>query len=121
MADRFGIFAEDLRVRIHGEPKDVGKMVVVNGSIGFKQYGSDAYANEWVKLKFFPSTADAGRSISKGDAVKVSGRMALEEREWEQKTYRDWVILVDSLEPIGGIRREEQSTPASEQMDDLPF
>ena len=100
MSERFGIFAENLNVKVTNDPKVSEKVTRIPCSMGFKDKKADKWVNEWVDVVVFDKSLSEG--IVKGDRLKVSGRLTLS--EWTDKqgnTKKSWSILVEELAKDG--------------------
>lgn len=123
----FGIYAQELRIKVTREPKNVGRWIKVGGQIGFKQQDG-SYVNRWVEVWFPASTAP---TISKGDVLKVSGRYTETEHEYQGKKFEERHIWAEAptaqqaqpQAPQANTppRRPDMADQGSTAMQDVPF
>ena len=108
----FGIFAQDLKVKVTNEPKSAGKLVIIPCAMGFKN--QDKWINEWVDVVVFPQQVELqeiARMAARGMRITVNGRMNLNSYN-DKKT---WQIYADRIDGIG------QDGPTGKATDDIPF
>jgi hypothetical protein len=122
MDERFGIFAERLRVRVNREPLQLEKITIISGSVGFKQQ-DDTWVNRFVTVKVFSNGPTVPDGLGKGSVLDVSGRFVLEKRESGGQVYENWVILADEVNVQGAPANPntQPNTQPSGGMDDVPF
>jgi len=96
----FGIFAQDLKLKVTNEVKKAGRIFIIPCSMGFapKKGSTDPWVNEWVDVVVFEgSNYELAETVEKGDKITVSGRMTM--KEYNGK--KSWQILCDKLEVAG--------------------
>jgi single-stranded DNA-binding protein len=112
MSEKFGIFAQDLKIRVTNNIKQAGKVTIIPCSMGFQQQDK-TYANEWVDVKVFAGQfQDLAIAVQKGDQIKVNGRMTMS--QYNDK--KSWQILCDEFEIIGKTAEVKQI-----ETEDVPF
>jgi single-stranded DNA-binding protein len=93
MAD-FGIFAQDLRLKVTNDVKSAGKILIVPCSMGFKQK-DNSWVNEWVDVVVFEGEYyKPAIALNKGDRITVNGRMIM--KQYNDK--KSWQVLCDRFE-----------------------
>lgn len=121
MAEEFGFYAKNVTAKVTIEPGKYGKIVKIPVSIGFKN--QEKWANEFFDVIVFESLQDQADGISKGDKIKVSGRVTL--NEWTAKdgtTKKTWQILASKIEGPAEPKQpafDPDSAPLPD--DDVPF
>jgi hypothetical protein len=118
--DRFGIFAESVRVKVTNEPRMAGeKARVIPGQVGFRQRDK-SYVNEWFDVIIFQGSGLMDTEIKKGDVFKVSGRVDCSEyqgkKQW--KIYADTLEYAEKKQGYQELHQEPEPLPDSE---DVPF
>jgi len=114
----FGIFAKDQLAKVTMDTGKYGKIIKVPVSIGWKN--KDVWTNEFFDVIVFEKLWPVAETISKGDKIKVSGRLQLS--EWTNKTgttKKQWSILADELSVEGAKPPYLGSLPDDEE--NIPF
>lgn len=117
--NKFGIFAQNLRVKVTQPPQNLDRVSFVNCQMGFKNSQTGVWSNEWVKLKVFAPHLQTAQQIQKDMRLEVSGRMVLESREYQGQEKKEWVILIGE---DGGlqIQGRTESTSSPQQNSHFP-
>lgn len=110
----FGIFAQDLRLKVTNEVKQAGRILIIPCQMGFKQKDG-SWVNDWLDVVVFEGdNYEKAKSIGKGDKITVSGRMTM--KEYNQK--KSWQVLCSELEVAeNGQTNQQQDAPLGE----VPF
>lgn len=111
MAERFGMYMEDMRCKVTNDPRELNFGTSVPCSIGFKDKDNN-WTNIWVDVLVTQKT-DITIPLQKGDSFKCCGRMDC--RTWQDKP--QWSCWADRVEPL----QQQQQTHGVQQMDEAPF
>lgn len=93
MAEKFGIYAIDLKLKVTNDVKPAGKVINIPCQMGFKQQDG-TWVNEWITVTVFQGEFyDTAQIVQKGNSITVNGRMTM--KSWNDK--KSWSILCDGL------------------------
>jgi hypothetical protein len=119
MAERFGVFAENLWFRVTKEPKHFGKVSRIPGQVGFKS--GQEWINRWVDVVWFTANGECP-PCQKGDVLTVSGRWVETERVYQGTKYENREILADKIEGGSCDSQPESTRQDMKTMDsEVPF
>jgi hypothetical protein len=109
---RYGIFAEDLKVKVTNEIKE-GKLIKIPCQMWFKIKDKE-YCYEWIDVCLSQANFPLANGIKKGDKITVSGQMTMSEYNGK-KQWTLWATELKSDKPVGEDVKHEPIN------DDVPF
>jgi single-stranded DNA-binding protein len=114
MAEKFGIYAVNLKLKVTNNPKVLAKVVIIPCSMGFQQQDK-TWVNEWIDVVVFAGELyGQAQKITKGDQITVGGRLSM--KEYNGK--KSWQILADSLG--GQVASDGRGPDEDVGLDDMP-